>query len=226
MESEKPSLQSKIIKILRISSEPLSAHSISETYHLSYSKVKTELKILEKEKLISSISTKRGVFYFIPDKYLIKNRDLKSSSYISFLAYEDFTDEELIKRKNFLMKIIEKLSLDFQEKKVTATEYFALISEKNEEISIINQILEDRIENNKKFCYFCGDEISNNNDFCSSCKKMVERCSVCHRAIYKEDVVQCNFCKSYSHRSHILEWIKTYGFCPICKEKLKESDLL
>ena len=101
------SLISKLIKILRISNEPLSAHAINQYYKLPYKKVQTILKDLEAEGVIHSLKTSGGIYYFIPDKYFkrIKNPTVSEKT-LSLTWLEDMTNQELIKRKEFLIALI------------------------------------------------------------------------------------------------------------------------
>jgi len=49
----------------------------------------------------------------------------------------------------------------------------------------------------------------------------VDRCSVCNLLIKKEEpIAHCPSCKHPAHRTHLLEWIKIKGICPICKQKI------
>ena len=55
-----------------------------------------------------------------------------------------------------------------------------------------------------------------------------EKCIVCGLPIKEEEKDQtfyCPHCKNPAHKSHLLEWIKLKGTCPMCKKKLIRSDL-
>lgn len=227
-ETREQSLTSKILKVLRITSEPLSAHAISETYGFSYSQVKRILKELEEDGLLNSLKTNRGKFYFIPDRYLKRSKNLiDSEEKIPTVWYEDFSIKELQNRIELLAKYIKKTQKEYQKKEILAIEYFQKIQEKNEEIAIINQILEDRIEKQSLECLYCNKTIEKENTSCPHCKMEVPVCSVCKRFIYSEQsVVKCSHCNQLAHESHIIEWIKSFGFCPKCKKPLVEPDLI
>jgi len=49
------------------------------------------------------------------------------------------------------------------------------------------------------------------------------RCIVCNLVINpsNEEVVYCSHCHSPAHRSHLIEWVKIKGFCPVCKKEIK-----
>ncbi|HUT82530.1 MAG TPA: hypothetical protein VMZ29_15130 [Candidatus Bathyarchaeia archaeon] len=221
------SLTSKIIKILRITNEPLSAHAINELYGLPYKKVQEILLQLEDEQLVLSLKTKRGIFYFIPDKYLKRHHDIiESDEVLPYLWYEELSEEELKSRKENIVKALTKLKNKFSQKEISASIYFSNLQKKNEELSIITQIIEARKEKKIKYCYYCETEIPLDVIICPNCNKELPKCSVCKRLISaKESVIRCPYCESVAHESHLREWVKTIGTCPICKHELIESKL-
>lgn len=227
-DSEDQTLTSKILKVLRITNEPLSAHAIDEIYGFGYSKVRTILKNLEEDGLIISLKTNRGRFYFIPDRYLKRTKDmLESEKSIPIVWYEDLSVKELHERKEILASHIKKSKADFQKKKINAKVYFSKIQEKNEEIAIINQILEDKLEKLSLECIYCNQVVEKNVNICPHCKSKIPTCSVCKRKIYAEqEAVKCSHCEHLAHKSHLIEWIKSFGYCPNCKKPLIDSDLI
>ncbi|MCF2144179.1 MAG: hypothetical protein K9W42_10795 [Candidatus Heimdallarchaeota archaeon] len=227
MTEKEQSLASKIIKILRVTEEPISAHAISKTYKLSNAKVKRILTELEEDKLIYGIKTARGKFYFMPDKYFKREKNFLDSDEIPPITwYEELSDLELKQRKEKILEQIERLKRLFQETELSAEEYFKKFQAKNEEISIINQILEDRWKKRKR-CYYCGEELQEENEKCPSCKKSQPVCIVCKRSIYgNEEWVRCPECGALAHKVHLLEWSKTIGTCPNCKKKLNPEKLV
>ena len=226
MTEKEQSLSSKIIKILRVTEEPISAHAISKTYKLNNAKVKKILAGLEEDKLIYAIKTARGKFYFMPDKYFKREKNFLESDEIPPISwYEDLSDLELKQRKERILEQIEQFKRLFQEKELPAKEYFEKFQAKNEEISIINQILEDRWQQRKR-CFFCGEELTNESEKCPHCKKSQPVCIVCKRSIYgNEEWVNCPACGARAHRVHLIEWLKTIGTCPNCKKKIIVEDL-
>ena len=222
------SIISQVIKILRITNEPLSAHAISEIYSLSYSRVKKVLKELEADELITSIRTNRGTFYFIPDKYLRRqNNMLESQEVVPFIFYEDFTDKELKIRKKNIEKFIKKLNSSFDKGDIKGEEYFQQYIEKNEELTVIEQIIRDRKEDKSRVCIICKAELAEDAKICESCRNKVPECFVCKRPIDRKGRVKaCPFCKQKYHAPHILEWLKVKGNCPKCKKKVLENELV
>ena len=226
--SDDQSLTSQIIKILRITTEPLSAHAISDIYGYDYKKTKKILSGLKEDNLVYSIKTGRGEFYFIPDKYFKREADLLTSEEIlPFVWYEELTENELKARKKIIIKSLKELKKEFNGKKISSIDYFKSIQEKNEELSIINQIIEDRKEEKIKRCYFCKEILKEKEEYCPSCGEDISQCCVCKRNIYANaSVLQCPKCKAEAHASHIIEWLKTVGSCPNCKEHILESELI
>ncbi|OLS18965.1 MAG: hypothetical protein HeimC3_47820 [Candidatus Heimdallarchaeota archaeon LC_3] len=50
----------------------------------------------------------------------------------------------------------------------------------------------------------------------------IERCSICKRQIKEgEEIAKCGSCESVGHYSHLAEWVKIKGTCPVCRKKLK-----
>lgn len=53
-------------------------------------------------------------------------------------------------------------------------------------------------------------------------QKVEENCSVCRMEIQEvSKMVRCPNCGSPAHYSHLAEWLKIRGHCPICKKKIK-----
>ena len=49
-----------------------------------------------------------------------------------------------------------------------------------------------------------------------------EYCSVCRKEMTDlSSLVRCPECGSPAHYSHLAEWLKIRGVCPICKNKIK-----
>ena len=225
---DEQSLTSQIIKILRITTEPLSAHAISDIYGFEYKKVKKILSGLKEDNLVYSIKTGRGEFYFIPDKYFKREADLLTSEEtMPFVWYEELSEQELTIRKKTIIKSLKESKKQFKGKKISSIDYFKFIQEKNEELSIINQIIEDRKQEKIKKCFFCEEELNEKETYCTSCGEDIPQCCVCKRNIYANaNVLQCPKCRTKAHASHIIEWLKSIGSCPNCKEHVIESQLI
>ncbi|PWI49657.1 hypothetical protein CEE45_00580 [Candidatus Heimdallarchaeota archaeon B3_Heim] len=53
-------------------------------------------------------------------------------------------------------------------------------------------------------------------------QRVEENCSVCRTKVTDiTRLVRCPECGSPAHYSHLAEWLKIRGFCPICKKKIK-----
>ena len=226
--SEKQSLTSQIIKILRVTTEPLSANAISEIYQISYAKVKKTLTELKEDRIVFSIKTGRGEFYFIPEKYLNRGVDLlETEETMPYIWYEELSERELMTKKNNIIKTIKETKKKYKAKKISSIEYFKTLQEKSEELSIVTQILEDRKAEKTKHCYYCGEDIEERWSSCPYCDKDVPICSVCKRGIYaNEELVACPKCKTPAHKNHLIEWLKAIGSCPKCKDHIVESKLI
>lgn len=75
-------------------------------------------------------------------------------------------------------------------------------------------------------CMKCANNIELDTKICSSCQTEVARCMVCKRPIsFGEEKVACPKCQNPAHFAHLQEWIKAKGKCPMCSNKLKESDI-
>lgn len=54
-----------------------------------------------------------------------------------------------------------------------------------------------------------------------------ERCAVCSFWVYPgEPIILCPSCQAQGHRAHMLEYFKSKGHCPFCKERLGTHQLL
>ncbi len=68
----------------------------------------------------------------------------------------------------------------------------------------------------------CSDCGSPSRSFpCENCGGGIQ-CGTCKLLIGKgEDIIECPDCGSKNHRTHLLEWLKIRGVCPICKRKIQ-----
>jgi transcription elongation factor Elf1 len=78
----------------------------------------------------------------------------------------------------------------------------------------------------KAKCFYCGLEIPRDAEYCPHCGEARVRCSVCLGDIASgEQFVKCPYCGILCHRDHLSEWIKVKGYCPNCRQRLKEIDI-
>ena len=144
-----------------------------------------------------------------------------------FVLYEELSEKELNIRKKTILKSLKNLKKQYKAKTISSIGYFKTMQEKNEELSIITQIIEDRKEEKIKKCYFCKEQMNENDAYCHSCGEDIPLCCVCKRNIYANaKVLHCPKCKANAHASHIIEWLKAVGSCPNCKEHIVESHLI
>jgi hypothetical protein len=76
-------------------------------------------------------------------------------------------------------------------------------------------------------CYECGFPIERTGDICPDCKQMVLKCSVCKLPIsFGDEIGGCPYCETKGHLTHLQEWVKTQGKCPVCLKELKVDELM
>jgi HEAT repeat protein len=60
----------------------------------------------------------------------------------------------------------------------------------------------------------------------SAMKRKDLKCVVCNLPIKNgEELVRCPSCGNLAHKSHMLEWLHIRGCCPVCGERILESEL-
>jgi HEAT repeat protein len=60
----------------------------------------------------------------------------------------------------------------------------------------------------------------------SGMRRKDRKCIVCNLQIKKgEELVRCPSCGNVAHKTHMLEWLHIRGYCPVCSEKVSESEL-
>jgi len=95
------------------------------------------------------------------------------------------------------------------------------ISEGEDEAEIIPPTTEEIT------CSSCGAPYSSDAPFCPSCGSEREKCTVCLLPMAPgSEISKCPHCGGIAHKDHLQEWVKIKGFCPKCKNKLTEYDLV
>ncbi|NHJ86221.1 MAG: hypothetical protein FK734_12220 [Asgard group archaeon] len=89
------------------------------------------------------------------------------------------------------------------------------------------ELFEELIANPSKItkhftCFFCGDQLNHNEkQYCVKCNKEILFCSICKLPInYGLKVGKCPKCHNEAHLSHLQEWLKVKGTCPVCLQPL------
>jgi HEAT repeat protein len=60
----------------------------------------------------------------------------------------------------------------------------------------------------------------------SAMRRKDRKCIVCNLPIKNgEELVRCPCCGNLAHKTHMLEWLHIRGYCPVCSEKVSESEL-
>ncbi|MCE7734600.1 MAG: E3 ubiquitin protein ligase [Candidatus Heimdallarchaeota archaeon] len=79
----------------------------------------------------------------------------------------------------------------------------------------------------KPQCFECNTIITEVKDPCPKCNAMLPLCTVCKGPLLVSDfIVACPYCSHESHSTHIKEWLKIKGECPVCKNSLNPSQLV
>jgi len=74
-------------------------------------------------------------------------------------------------------------------------------------------------------CPHCGKDVDPNAESCPFCWNDIHKCGICFNFIKKEEEVICPFCNGYFHEKHMIEWVKKSGACPICQNKLTQTEI-
>ena len=72
-------------------------------------------------------------------------------------------------------------------------------------------------------CYNCGDTFDVTEEVCDKCNSPRPRCIICHldfKPSEKEEIVSLPCCQIYSHKDHIISWLKQNPHCPNCHKNL------
>lgn len=85
----------------------------------------------------------------------------------------------------------------------------------------IDNLFEFKEKRSGLVCYYCGNSIAKTQKICTNCKKKILKCSVCKLPISQnQEIGQCPLCDSKAHLTHLFEWLKTQGKCPICLQSI------
>lgn len=72
-------------------------------------------------------------------------------------------------------------------------------------------------------CYNCQDPFDPTEEVCDKCGVPRPRCMICHldlKPSEKEEVVNTPCCGVYTHKNHIIAWLKQRSNCPNCHADL------
>ncbi|MFX0117278.1 MAG: RING finger domain-containing protein [Candidatus Hodarchaeota archaeon] len=76
-------------------------------------------------------------------------------------------------------------------------------------------------------CYSCGQPLNPEDKFCAECGRSISRCKICRGLIgFGDALSQCPHCKNEFHSEHIKEWLKVSGDCPVCRQRIREAELI
>ncbi|MHA1230734.1 MAG: RING finger domain-containing protein [Candidatus Helarchaeota archaeon] len=74
-------------------------------------------------------------------------------------------------------------------------------------------------------CPHCGKEIEPDSESCPFCWNDIHKCGICFNFIKESEKVVCPFCESTFHEKHLIEWVKKSGACPVCQNKLTQTEI-
>lgn len=79
----------------------------------------------------------------------------------------------------------------------------------------------------KLTCFSCGEPYDPENKFCTECGKPISRCNICRGVIgFGDTLSQCPYCQNEFHHDHVREWLKVSGDCPVCRQRIREAELI
>ncbi len=91
------------------------------------------------------------------------------------------------------------------------------------------QSVKEKIAEMSKYytCYQCGFPIESTSQICPDCKSDIIKCAVCKLPIsFGDEIGSCVLCEAKGHLTHMQEWLKTQGKCPVCLQKLPVEGLM
>lgn len=91
------------------------------------------------------------------------------------------------------------------------------------------QSVREKIAEMSKYysCYLCGFPIESTSQICPDCKSDIIKCAVCKLPIsFGDEIGSCVLCEAKGHLTHMQEWLKTQGKCPVCLQKLPVEGLM
>jgi hypothetical protein len=86
---------------------------------------------------------------------------------------------------------------------------------------VVTEVKEQEIQ-----CVFCGEKLRITQDmqYCRYCGEIIPRCRICDlHIVHGDEILQCPRCKAYAHKTHLIEWVKVKGYCPVCGVDVEES---
>ncbi|TFF86352.1 MAG: hypothetical protein EU551_01685 [Promethearchaeota archaeon] len=95
----------------------------------------------------------------------------------------------------------------------------------NGKIDIAKNIFEYEPKGVLYRCPHCGKEVDLNAESCPYCWADIKKCGICFRFIKQKELVTCPFCNQAFHEKHLVEWVRKSGACPVCQNKLTQTEV-
>jgi hypothetical protein len=148
--------------------------------------------------------------------------------------------DELLSRRNVLEDGLRRIETQLNTGLLSPPQYMDIYTQYRSEWITINRKLSEAGISDREVeseiipspieelaCPSCGELYPSDTPFCPSCGAEREKCTVCLLPMAPgSEITKCPHCGGIAHKDHLLEWIKVKGFCPKCKNKLTEYDLI
>jgi hypothetical protein len=159
---------------------------------------------------------------------------------MSATQIENMRYDELLSRRNVLEEGLKKIETHLNTGLLSPQQYMDIYTQYRSEWITINRKLSEAGISDREVeseiipspieelaCPSCGEPYPSDTPFCPSCGTEREKCIVCLLPMAPgSEITKCPHCGGIAHKDHLLEWIKVKGFCPKCKNKLTEYDLI
>ena len=139
------------------------------------------------------------------------------------IIYKSLTRKEF---ENVLGKVINDIIANQTKYKYSRLKDTLMRIDQNN-ISMISTINQNNRIQNEFQCPNCHNVIIKTSTFCPDCGYKIPRCEICKMPMLQEEQQgSCPYCKNSFHLSHFKEMVKIRGFCPLCKQEIKEYEII
>ena len=95
----------------------------------------------------------------------------------------------------------------------------------NGQIDIAKNIFEYEPKGALYRCPHCGKDVESDTESCPFCWADIHKCGICFGFIKEDEMVTCPFCGGFFHEKHLVQWVKKSGACPVCQNKLIQTEI-